>query len=359
MATEYAAPFGAPSSTTIATSQQFRDRNRFMLPDGIDADVSTTSGAGSGAVSDGGAGTSVNIQNVSAVVQGARYELSAGPLNLAVAANGGGSNRFDIVCLTYDASHNPGVYCRIVQGTPGAGLPALTHNNTGVWDFPLYHYEKTPAGAIVNLVDRRRYLNPNGNSVLTPSNQLPSVTFPITAARRGMRIQYWDPAITVARNGRVWEYDGTAWQFVGYIDQKKYPRARLFRSTTGAVADSVTTPITWTGEDLDTHNGHAASSTDYVSPQDGYYDMKISIPWANNAAGRRAAWFTSAGVDYNGNSQPGGGVFSAVNNVSRQIPMVAGDVCKVNVFQNSGGNLNVDGTLQDGCRWDIMWVSPL
>ena len=32
MATEYAAPF---VGTTIATSQQFRDRSRFMVPDEI------------------------------------------------------------------------------------------------------------------------------------------------------------------------------------------------------------------------------------------------------------------------------------------------------------------------------------
>jgi hypothetical protein len=277
-----------------------------------------------------------------------------------VAANGGGSNRFDIVCITYDAAHNPGVYCRIIQGIPGAGLPALTHNNSGIWDFPLFHYEKTPAGAITNIRDRRRYLNPNGSGAFTPSpDQAASVVFPIAAARRGMKLQFWSSTLTNALNGQVWEYDGAAWVFVGYIDDKKAPRARLFRSTTGAVADSTTTPITWTGEDLDTHNGHAASATGYVAPVDGWYDMKVSIPWANNATGRRATWFTSNGVDYNGNSQAAGGVYSAVNSVSRQIPMSLGHTCLVNVFQNSGVSLNVDGTLQDGCRWDIKWVSPL
>lgn len=206
MATEYAAPFGPPSSTTIATSQQWRDRNKNLSPDGIDATVTATNGA----VSDGGAGASVNIQNVSAIIQGSLYQLTAGPLNLAVAANGGGSNRFDIVCLTYDASHNPGIYARIVQGTPGAGLPALTFNSSGVWDFPLAHYEKTPAGTIVNLVDRRRFLDPSLSNVLvnaaTPLVVDPLIFFPAGTARRGQRLLYWPTR-------EVYLYDGTNWVY--------------------------------------------------------------------------------------------------------------------------------------------------
>lgn len=200
MATEYAAPF---AGTMIATSQQFRDRNKMLGPDGIDADVTATSGA----VSDGGAGASVNIQNIAALIQGSMYQLTAGPMNLAVAANGGGSNRFDIVCLTYDASHSPGIYVRIVQGTPGAGLPALTHNASGVWDFPLAHYEKTPAGAITNLVDRRRFLDPGNNGqILTNTTVAAATLFPTAAARRGQRLMYWGTR-------EIWVYDGTNWVY--------------------------------------------------------------------------------------------------------------------------------------------------
>lgn len=202
MATETAIPF---AGSAIATSQQYRDRYRWSIPDGIDAPVSLVSGSGSGAVSDGGAGGSVNVQNVSAIVQGARYDLTGGPLNLPVAANGGGSNRYDIVCLTYDAGHSPAVYCRIVQGTPGSGLPALTHNASGVWDFPLYHYQKTPAGAITGLTDRRRYLSVFTGEVLTPSATTPDVIWPVAAARQGARLRVH------GASPQLWEFDGTSW----------------------------------------------------------------------------------------------------------------------------------------------------
>lgn len=203
MATELAIPF---VGSAIATSQQYRDRYRWSIPDGIDAPVSLVSGAGSGAVADGGGGTTITIQNVSAYVQGARYELTAGPLSLPVSANGGGANRYDIVCLTYDAAHSPGVYARIVEGTPGAGLPALTHSATGVWDFPLYHYQKTPAGAITGLTDRRRYVDVYTGEVSTSAvGTGTNDVWPPAAARKGARMKY-DGALF-----SLWEFDGTSW----------------------------------------------------------------------------------------------------------------------------------------------------
>src|SRR5689334_24629467 len=125
MATETAVPF---VGSAITTSQQYRDRYRPTQPDMIDASYGSTALA----VANSG-NTAVTVQNGGALVQAARYDLTSGPLSLSVAANGGGSNRFDIVCLTYDSSHSPPVYARIVQGTAGAGLPALTNSATGVW----------------------------------------------------------------------------------------------------------------------------------------------------------------------------------------------------------------------------------
>lgn len=207
MPTEYAAPFAA---SPIANSQQFRDRNKMLGPDGIYGDVTSNACQ----VSDGGSGASVNIQNATVLVQGTMYQLTGGPLNLPVAANGGGSNRFDIVCLTYDASHTPGIYARIIQGVAGSGLPALTFNASGVWDFPIAHYEKTPAGAIVNMVDRRRFLDP-GNAGRVMSNRTWTLftdtacdyIFPPGAAKRGDQLRFW-------QNKTVWEFDGAAWKWI-------------------------------------------------------------------------------------------------------------------------------------------------
>jgi hypothetical protein len=200
MATEYAGPF---NGSTIATAQQFRLRNRPSSPDGVDADFGATSLAVTSS-----AGTSVDFANGRAIVQGAMYELSAGPKNIAVSANGGGSNRFDIAVLTYDSAHTPGVYARVIEGTPGAGLPALTNSDTGTWDMPLAHWEKTPAGAIVNLVDRRFFLDGNGG--LIGKSQTGTQYFP-PAPRRGQRLGLMTTAGVLAAEYR---WSGAFWERV-------------------------------------------------------------------------------------------------------------------------------------------------
>lgn len=195
MATEYAAPF---SGTAITTSQQYRDRHRPAQWDFVDDNVGGTSLAVTNA-----ANVNVNIANGNAIVQGASYALTAGPAVLAVAANGGGSNRFDVVCLTYDASHNPGVYLRIVQGVAGSGMPALNRSATGVWDMPLAHYEKQPGGNIVNMVDRRIYSDGTGGIIGPDVNWAP-----VGPGRRtGMRFRDWTSGMDYTYNGTSWIED--------------------------------------------------------------------------------------------------------------------------------------------------------
>ncbi|MDL4812824.1 hypothetical protein [Actinomadura opuntiae] len=143
VATEFAAPFAA---SKIATALQFRKRNRPGLPDAVD----TAYGSADLKVSAVG-GTAININSGRATVQAALYELSGGPLNLPVPANNTGSVRTDFAVLTYDDSHDPGVYARVLPGL------ALTQNEAGVWDFPLATWQKTAAGAIQNMVDLRAF----------------------------------------------------------------------------------------------------------------------------------------------------------------------------------------------------------
>lgn len=158
-AVEYSGPFvGSPIDTTL----RFRRRNRPSTPDGVDDDY----GSSALSVVSAGGGASVDISNGRAIVQGALYELSAGPLSKTVTVNGGGANRVDILVLRYDASGgSPGVLAHIINGTPGAGPPALTQVENGIWDLPLFDWEKTPAGAIVNLRDRRFFLDGSGGLI--------------------------------------------------------------------------------------------------------------------------------------------------------------------------------------------------
>lgn len=260
MATEYAAPF---EDEPIATALQFRRRNRPTSPDGVDANVDATDleVASTG-------GTSVDIADGRAIVQGALYELSGGPLNLAVAANAGGSNRFDIAVLTYDASHDPGVYARVIQGTAGAGLPALGDDEDGVFDFPLAHWEKTPAGAITNLVDRRFFLDGSGGVGALDNGG--TLYFP-AAPRKGQRVTFWNSSGLITSEYRR---SGPAFSYWERIDM-----APLAEESTQDGGDVTST--TWTG----TLAGAGALTGTFAAPLSGR--VKVSIGAQIGAGDRR------------------------------------------------------------------------
>jgi hypothetical protein len=255
MATEYAAPFvGSP----ITTSQQFRDRVRPTQQNMVD----DTYGGTALAVTNNG-NIAVNVANGPAIVQGSRYELTGGPLSLAVAANGGGSNRYDVVCLTYDAAHNPPVYARIVQGTAGAGLPALNSSVTGVWDFPLADYEKQPGGTIVNIRDRRKFSDGAGGIVM--ADPADTALYP-HAPRIGENVTRWP-------SGAVATWDGTAWETTGW--------ARKFRPVE---ASNTTNQIT---TNTSFEAGSPQVTLTYTAPPSGMVYVTVSSTlecWAPSVA---------------------------------------------------------------------------
>jgi hypothetical protein len=204
MATEFAAPF---SGTAITTSQQYRDRYRPTQWDMVDDNI-----GGTGLQCTNAANVNISVANGAALVQGGSYSLTAGPQLMPVAANGGGSNRFDIVVLRYDASVSPGIKLATVQGVAGSGMPALTRNATGIWEMPLCHYEKQPGGNVVNLVDRRIFADGTGGIVGS------AVAWaPVGPGRRtGMRFRDWTTGIDHTYNGTTWVEDGILSAWIDY-----------------------------------------------------------------------------------------------------------------------------------------------
>ncbi|MFC9973536.1 hypothetical protein ACFVH6_21845 [Spirillospora sp. NPDC127200] len=235
MATEFAAPFaGSP----IATAVQFRKRNRPGAPDGVDAAWGSTALQ----VSSSG-GSSVNIANGRALVQGALYELTSGPLNLAVSANGSGTNRTDYAVLTYNDAHTPGVYARVLTGT------ALTRTDTGTFDFPLATWQKTPAGAITGLTDLRTFI---GSEVRACT----STTRP-SSPRLGQVCYEVDTGRWIGRTGAAWE---VIWEDTGWVSL----------ATTGGTA----------GPDAAAWTNNAVSR---VRRLNGQVHLRIAVRrWANN-----------------------------------------------------------------------------
>lgn len=105
------------------------------------------------------ADSTVIVEPGSALVQG-RWYLNDADLSVAIASNASGSTRIDIVVLEADFTAQT-VRIAVVQGTPAAGLPALTQTGL-IWQIPLAYltlasgFTTIAASAITDL---RHYAN--------------------------------------------------------------------------------------------------------------------------------------------------------------------------------------------------------
>lgn len=130
--TETAFPFEAGAGA-ISTELQWGKMARRWLSDGIIPNYLSPSLA----VQQRGAGAnmSVDVGQGAAFLQGHYYE-NDGTLNKTIGANSSGSTRIDRVVLRLDRAANT-LTCEILEGTPGAGAPALTQTSSGVYELPL------------------------------------------------------------------------------------------------------------------------------------------------------------------------------------------------------------------------------
>jgi len=190
-------------ATPITTSQQYRDRYRPAQADMVDSDFAA---AGAGALACAISGTNITVALGGAVIQGARYDLTTTPLTIASAAVGA-ANIFNSVVLTYDATHTPPIYCRNIAGASGGAVTAIPYTNslTGVWDFPLCHYERQPGGTLVNLRDRRAFSDGTGGTLAADdANGTTGVGWFPVSPRPGQTQRFWP-------SGDIWLWSGSAW----------------------------------------------------------------------------------------------------------------------------------------------------
>lgn len=139
------------------------------------------------------------------------------------------------------------------------------------------------------------------------------------------------------------------------------PSARLSHSTTQSITTGTDTGMSLNTEAADADGGHSTSSnTSRYAPQTaGVWDLNAAVPFAANATGKREAAFRVNGTTtHHAAAIPAAVASRMCLNLSGKIPLTVGDYVEVVVFQDSGGNLNLDNTFRGGQRLDAYWRSP-
>lgn len=105
----------------------------------------------------------VDILIGAALVRGGAY-INTATMSLSFSANASGSTRYDIVVLEedYNAATGQTIRLVVIEGTPGAGLPALTHTDGTLWHNALAYVELANGYTTIansDITDLRSYAN--------------------------------------------------------------------------------------------------------------------------------------------------------------------------------------------------------
>lgn len=135
---------------------------------------------------------------------------------LSIAANASGSTRLDVVVLRLTRS-TWAVTAAIVQGTPGAGVPAITQDatggTTGVWEIPLAVVTVANGAATIsagNVADTTWYSH-GDRMVLTSTASVQPLATAYVEMRHSDTGNLWESASGVWRRG-PWQ---AAWGVIG------------------------------------------------------------------------------------------------------------------------------------------------
>lgn len=147
---------------------------------------------------------------------------------------------------------------------------------------------------------------------------------------------------------RLEVYDGTAWQRVAPDN----PLCQLRQTVTQSIASSsTTTALTFSTEDVDTHNAHSTSTNTsrFTAPITGWYKLSGGVSFAANATGRRACWWNKNGAQVSGSQVTvpavANGTVTVVPARSMVVQLTAGtDYVELIPFQDSGSTLGTSAT---------------
>lgn len=141
----------------------------------------------------------------------------------------------------------------------------------------------------------------------------------------------------------------------------------LRRTTTQAIASGADVPVTWEAADVNVGGLWSAG----VNPERitiqraGVYQVACRIAWASNNTNRRAVHLSVGGLGV-GFFRTGDARVSTIANdeaawplFSRNFLFAAGDVLRFEVWQNTGGSLNIDPTTLGGTFCSVTYLGPI
>lgn len=122
------------------------------------------------------------------------------------------------------------------------------------------------------------------------------------------------------------------------------PGCLVRRTTTQSINNTTFTSITFNSEVTDNDGMFSASSTDVTIQHDGYYVAVYGIDWATNTTGSRVIDILQNAVAIPEGSKelPAGGTGNHKDTGAVVFTATTSDVIRMQVWQNSGGALNVD-----------------
>ena len=124
------------------------------------------------------------------------------------------------------------------------------------------------------------------------------------------------------------------------------PFARVYNNANISINNNTTTALTFNSERWDTDNIHSTSTNTgrLTCKTAGVYNISASVQFESNATGTRAITILLGGTTVIGSDQRLAANVATTCNLSIDYVFAVNDYVEVQVYQNSGGALNVVAT---------------
>jgi hypothetical protein len=191
--TDYGFPFNSVTSDRTYNADVWRDYFKNLFTDGVAKEVGNQLMV---TESDTPA-KSVKVDTGAVIIQGAQFALET-TIDLTIADNSSGSTRIDRVVARLDYT-NRTCEIEVLQGTAGAGAPALTQG-ASVWEISLAQIQATNGFTTIlnaDITDERTFSKSTGQDIFEKENDLLQYDRDVTTTDTNndpTEIQYTRPA---------------------------------------------------------------------------------------------------------------------------------------------------------------------